>query len=67
MNALCVGCVWAQDCGGKTFCPFVEGSCVRVKGTMDKPDTLSVDLAAAMARGRIYKNMIEEEKKNESK
>lgn len=67
MNALCVGCVWAQDCGGKTFCPFVEGSCERVAGTIEQPDTMRVALAEAMARGRIYKNMIEEEKNNESK
>lgn len=38
MNTWCKGCVWATDTGGKTYCPFVEGSCVKIKGTLENPD-----------------------------
>lgn len=55
MNALCVGCIWARDAGGVTFCPWVAGSCVKVPGTMEKPDEMRFQLAEAKARGQCMK------------
>ena len=57
MNPWCKGCVWATDVGGKTFCPFVEGSCVKIAGSIDKPDPymLKERVHFAANRGIIVK------------
>lgn len=38
MNSWCIGCIWGKDTGTRTFCPFVVGSCIKVSGTISKPD-----------------------------
>lgn len=34
----CEGCGWAKRMEDRFVCPFVQGSCVRVPGTLEKPD-----------------------------
>lgn len=34
----CFGCAWARWVGDKVTCPFVAGSCAKVKGTLRDPE-----------------------------
>ena len=33
----CMGCPWGRYEGDRFFCPFVTGSCARLRGTVEEP------------------------------
>lgn len=62
MNSWCRGCIWGIDTGTGTYCPFVVGSCVRVPGTISKPDPERV--RKAMIKSKLnWNSKIQESKK----
>ncbi|MBQ8507203.1 MAG: hypothetical protein IJ466_07240 [Clostridia bacterium] len=46
----CRECAWATNLMDRFLCPFIEGSCVRIAGTMEKPEPMRLEMEIARKR-----------------
>ena len=53
-DRFCLNCSFAKFIGDRFFCPFIEGSCVRVPGTVKR--TESGQDRRSHERERIFQN-----------
>lgn len=42
-DRFCLNCSFAKFIGDRFFCPFIEGSCIRVPGTVKRPNQDKID------------------------